>query len=50
MEELFNQISEQQGWNPDTQVSILLNYISNQQSDESFKDFLEQQVNSEKEE
>lgn len=44
MHETFNKIAEQQGWSPDSQVAILLEYIENQQSNDAFEDFLNQKA------
>lgn len=36
----FENIAEQEGWTLSTQVSVLLEYIENQQSEEAFNDFI----------
>ncbi len=46
-EELFNLRAEEQGWTPETQVYVLLEYIANQQSPEAFSDFIGQQCEEE---
>ena len=40
----FEEIAAAQGWTPATQVSVLLRYVENQQSEDCFIDFLEQQA------
>jgi len=40
MQTIFERIAEEQGWNPDTQVAVLLEYLENQGSPEAFEDFL----------
>lgn len=47
MEELFNEIAEQQGWNNDSKIAILLEYIENQNSLPAFTDFLRQKAEGE---
>jgi hypothetical protein len=42
MNEHFFEVANKLGWNADTQVTILLQYIENQQSDEAFKNFLDE--------
>jgi len=37
---IFSEVSNAQGWSEATQIDVLLRYIANQQSDESFADFL----------
>lgn len=37
---MFELIAAQQGWTETTQISVLLEYIENQQSEEAFSDFL----------
>ncbi len=46
---IFASASDEAGWNPETQVQILLEYIGNQNSDSAFEDFLKEKVASEKE-
>jgi len=40
----FEEIAKAQAWTPETQVSVLLRYIENQDSDDAFLDFLGEQV------
>ena len=40
----FEIIAEQEGWAPNTQVSILLEYIENQQSQDAFQDFISEKI------
>jgi hypothetical protein len=37
---MFEEVAEAQGWTEATQVSVLLDYINNQQSDEAFIDYI----------
>lgn len=37
----------QQGWNDHTKITLLCNYIANQQCDDAFEDFLAQQADEE---
>ncbi len=46
---LFEEITEQQGWNESSQVAVLLRYIENQDSYEAFRDFLLEQACAENE-
>lgn len=46
-EKEFLEIAEQQGWTPETQVGVLLEYISNQNSLPAFTDFIKQKQNEE---
>ena len=46
-ETIFDRFAHEQGWDMDSQVTILLRYIDNQQSDEAFKDFLREQQDDE---
>lgn len=46
---IFANASDEAGWNPESQVQILLEYIGNQNSDSAFEDFLREKVASEKE-
>lgn len=39
-EQILLEIAEKQGWNVDTQLSLLLEYIERQRSDEAFRDYL----------
>lgn len=39
-EVILMEIAEQQGWNVDTQLSLVLEYIERQRSDEAFRDYL----------
>lgn len=39
----FEAIAARKGWSVETQVTVLLDYIENQQSDDAFLDFLEEQ-------
>ena len=49
MEEIFETAAEKAGWNDQSKIAILLEYISNQQSEEAFKDFLSEKVSDENE-
>ena len=40
MSVIFEHHVEQQGWNEETQIQILLEYIENQQSNDAFESFL----------
>lgn len=44
---IFERISTEQGWIPETQVQILLEYIESQQSDEAFVNFLKEKQEAE---
>lgn len=46
---IFSNAAEKAGWNPESQVQVLLNYISNQNSDAAFEDFLNEKIQEEKE-
>ena len=39
-EQILNEIADKQGWNVDTQLSLLVEYIERQRSAEAFRDFL----------
>jgi hypothetical protein len=41
---IFENIAEQEGWTPTTQVEVLLEYIENQQSEEAFNDFVSEKI------
>jgi len=41
---IFDATAQKQGWTPATQVSVLLNYIGNQNSVGAFADFLSEQA------
>jgi len=43
-ETILNQYGDQEGWNDATKLSILLEYIENQKSNDIFKGFLEEHV------
>lgn len=47
MFDLFVKIADKQGWDADTQIGVLIDYISRQQSDEAFETFLNEQVETE---
>ena len=49
MNDLFEKIASEQGWTPETQVQVLLEYVGNQQSDEAFEDFLKEKQKEENE-
>jgi hypothetical protein len=40
----FDEAVERTGWNEQSQIEILLEYIANQQSDDAFRDYLAQRV------
>jgi hypothetical protein len=40
MNEQFFEVANKLGWNADTQVMILLQYVERQQSNETFENFL----------
>lgn len=46
---IFANAAEKAGWNPESQVQILLEYISNQNSDSALEDFLNEKIQEEKE-
>lgn len=46
-ETIFETTAASQGWTPVTQVSVLLNYIANQNSPAAFADFLAEQADEE---
>ena len=37
---ILEQVSEKQGWNTEAQLSLLIEYIENQQSPEAFRHFI----------
>lgn len=41
-ESILNEIGNREGWNDTTKLGILLEYIENQKSNDTFKDFLEE--------
>ena len=43
-EDLLIRFTAQQGWNLDSQLTVLLRYIENQQDDDAFEEFLQQQA------
>jgi hypothetical protein len=49
MPKLFEVVAEEQGWSPDTQVGLLLEYIANQGDDalEALGEYAEQQADDE---
>lgn len=49
-EEVMEEISAKQGWTPETQLDLALQYISNQADDDAFRDFLRQQADDENDE
>jgi len=46
---IFANAAEKAGWNPESQVEILLDYIENQNSDLALEDFLNEKIQEEKE-
>lgn len=40
IEQILNMVSEKQGWNTEAQLSLLIEYIENQQSPEAFRHFI----------
>lgn len=46
-EEIAREIAEKQGWTDDTLLTLLFEYIDNQQSDDVFGDFLQQRADDE---
>jgi len=40
-ESIIEEFADKQGWNDKTQLDLCLEYISNQQSDDVFRDFLQ---------
>ena len=40
MNDLFFELANKMGWSDKTQVDVLLEYISRQQSDDSFENYL----------
>ena len=46
-ENTLNEAVEKTGWNEQSQIAVLIEYISNQQSPDAFSDFISQKVNDE---
>lgn len=44
---IFAELCEEQGWNNDTSVHVLLDYIYNQQDNKTFIDYLREVQNNE---
>ncbi len=47
IENMFEEAAEKAGWNDQSKIAILLEYISNQQSEDAFQDFLSEKVQKE---
>ena len=46
---ILEEASASQGWNVDTQLGLVLEYIANQQDDPAFKDFIQHYVEEDEE-
>jgi len=44
---ILEDVAEEQGWSEFTQLQLVMEYISNQQDDSAFADFLRQQADEE---
>lgn len=42
--EIAQTIAEQQGWTPSTLLDVVLDYVTNQDSDEAFTDYLNERL------
>ena len=42
-EDIFEKVAEEQGWTPETEIWVLLQYIENQKDNSAFEDFLRRQ-------
>ncbi len=49
MQEIFEAVAKENFWTKEKQIQLLLDYISNQQSDDTFVDFILQVAKNEKE-
>ena len=42
--EIMDELAGEQGWSPLTQLVLCMEYISNQQDDSAFEDFLKESI------